>query len=565
MIVQNSSLWIVFHKMRMPFIVIILTYTISITGLLIIEGVDSNGNPYHMSIFDAFYFITYTATTIGFGETPYEFTYAQRLWVSFCVYLTVIGWFYGVGALISLLQNKMFLHEISRVRFKRQVKAIRKKYIILLGYNYITSEIIKRLLDADIRAVVIEKDEERVNSLILESYTPTVPVLLDNVHSPKSLEAAGISRLNCKAVVSLFNNDALNLRIGIVSKLLNKNITLAVKATHPKSVNNLNDINAEIIVNPFVTIANELKMAIQSPHLLKLEKWLYQIDTLDAHMPKLPIGRYIVCGFGRMGQSIYRTLKDEKEVDLFFIERNKKKLDGLSERELQNFIVADADDKEVLEQAGVKEAVAIVAFTNNDTVNISILATARKLNSSILTLAREDEMDDVSIFSNAQMNYLFMPSKIIINKITNALINPLADQFARCIMEKDEAWAMHLVKDLLQKIDNAPLLYEMTINEQEAPEVINFLEKSELMLSIFQVSLHNRHQHNNVIPLLLLRSDDTIVLPHWNMPIRQDDKILFACDAYAQNDIEYIAQNPYEFYYALTGEEKTIFKQKVFK
>lgn len=562
---KNSSLWMVLHKMRIPFIVIIVTYTIAIIGLLIIEGVDNEGNAYHMSIFDAFYFITYTATTIGFGETPYEFTYAQRLWVTFCIYLTVIGWFYGVGALVSLLQNKLFLHEISRVRFKRQVKAIRKKYIILLGYNYITSEIINKLLDADIRAVVIEKDEERVNSLILESYTPTVPVLLSNVHSPKALEAAGITRHNCKAVVSLFENDALNLRTAIVSKLLNKNISLAIKATSEKSASNLEDINTDVVVNPFSTIANELKMAIQSPNLLKLEKWIYKIDTLDAHMPTLPNGRYIVCGFGRMGRSVYEQLKHESNIELVFVERNKNKLKGLSEQEHSQFVIADADDKEVLESIGVKDAAAIVAFTNNDTVNISILATAKKLNNDIITLAREDEMDDLSIFSNAQINYLFMPSKILINKITNALINPLSDQFARCLYLQDEKWATHLVRELVQKIDKEPLLFELTINEQEAHEVNKFLEKGCLELGIFQVSLHNRNQHNNVIPLLLLRQEESMVLPSWNTPIQAEDKILFACDAHAQDNIEYIAQNPYEFYYALTGEEKTIFKKRLYK
>lgn len=73
--------------MRTPFLVIILTYTISIVGLLIIDGVDSEGNVYKLSIFDAFYFISYTATTIGFGETPFAFTYPQRIWVSISIFL----------------------------------------------------------------------------------------------------------------------------------------------------------------------------------------------------------------------------------------------------------------------------------------------------------------------------------------------------------------------------------------------------------------------------------------------------------------------------------------------
>ena len=35
-----------------------------------------------MGFFDAFYFMSYTATTIGFGELPQAFNDAQRMWVT---------------------------------------------------------------------------------------------------------------------------------------------------------------------------------------------------------------------------------------------------------------------------------------------------------------------------------------------------------------------------------------------------------------------------------------------------------------------------------------------------
>ena len=59
-----------------------------------------------MGFFDAFYFMSYTATTIGFGELPYPFTDAQRLWVTVTIYLTVIGWAYAIGSLLALLQDR---------------------------------------------------------------------------------------------------------------------------------------------------------------------------------------------------------------------------------------------------------------------------------------------------------------------------------------------------------------------------------------------------------------------------------------------------------------------------
>jgi len=62
------------------------------------------------------------------------------------------------------------------------------------------------------------------------------------------------------------------------------------------------------IENPFAIISYQIHLAINAPTILKLEKWLYQIDTLDAKTLKLPKGLYIVCGFGRMGKALYKTL-----------------------------------------------------------------------------------------------------------------------------------------------------------------------------------------------------------------------------------------------------------------
>jgi len=558
--VKNSSLWIVLHKMRMPAIVIIITYTVSIVGLLLIEGMDDQGNPYQMSIFDAFYFITYTASTIGFGETPFAFTYSQKIWVTFCIYFTVIGWFYGVGALVSLLQNKMLIEEVAKLKFRWQVKAIKRRFIIILGFNYVTSEILKKAIEADIRTVIIEQDQNRANNLILENYTPTVPILVADAKDQNSLLEAGIDRGNCKAVVSLFDDDELNLTVAVKSKLINKNVALAIKSSSSNHTENLQDVDVEIIVNIFEIIAKELKMAINAPHLLKLEKWLYKIDKLDARVPKLPRGKYIICGYGRLGKHIYKVLKNE-EIDLHFIEIDEEKAKGLSENELSRITFANADDKKVQIKAGIRDTVAIFAFTNNNTVNLSIIATANKLNPEIITMAREDKSDDFSIFSNADIDYLFIPSKIMYNKTTNALLNPLSDMFISTFVDQHEIWAQKLVRRLIETIHSDPCIYELTINKSEAPQIYRAISRGvEIKLELFSTSLHNRIQRNNAIPLLLVRNNEKFMLPDGNVKIKHEDRLLFACDNNAKSDIEYISQHIYEFKYALTGEERKLFK-----
>lgn len=559
---RNSSLFIILQKMRKPFLVIIVTYTISIIGFLFIGGKDSSGNFYQMTMFDAFYFVSYTATTIGFGEIPYAFTYPQRIWVTISTFLTVLGWFYSIGTLVSLLQDKLFLQELERARFLKQIKNLNEKFIIILGYNQITRKIIIKAIEQGIRAVVIEKDSLKIEKLMLENFTPMVPVLYSESFNVRVLESAGLKKKNCKAIVSLFDDDALNLKITLISKTLNKSVKVAVKSTTINQTENLKDLDAQIIVNPFSIISSEIKMALTAPNLFKLEKWLYKIDDLNANLPIFPKGLYVICGYGRMGAKIFEKL-DKNNVEVKFIEINKERNKELSKDEKNYVIFGDADDRELLEEIGIKDAVAIIAATNDDTTNLSILATARKLNPNIITMARENDLADDFLFKSAKVNHIFTPSKILVNKITNALMNPLCDEFLKLIIKENNEWATKLVTRLVKEIDENPLVMTIEINLENTPEIYKHLnEKNVLNLNILSTSLHNNSQSNNIVPLLLQRENDIMLLPSWEIEIKIGDKILLACDEHAKNDIEYICQNIYEFYYALTGKEKrTIFKR----
>jgi len=546
--------------MRRPFLVLILTFSISIIGLLIIDGVDANGETYKLTIFDAFYFVTYTATTIGFGETPYEFTYSQRLWVSFTVYLSVLGWFYSVGTLISILQDKIFLTELARGKFRRQIKGLNEKYIIILGYNHTTNAIIKRVLRKGFRVVVIEKDEQKAHELYFDNHITTVPILVADAFNAQVFIEAGIESKYCKAVVSIFEDDNLNLRVSLTTKLLNKKITLAVKSTTQHHTDNLKDLGVNIIKNPFQIVASHMELAIKAPNLLKLERWLHKQGGLDIPVTEFPKGKYIVCGYGRLGNYIYKML-ESNGIDITFIEVDTVKTSKLSQDKQKHILIADGDDKHILVDAGIEEAQVLIAGTDDDTVNLSILATAKKLNPNILTIARENEMDDFSIFHNAKIDYLFIPETTLINNISNALINPLIDKLVNQILLQDEKWGQHLVRTIIEEINPNPIVYNITINSSQAPEIFNVLENDKIInLSIFHKSLYNYKQKNNIIPLLLYRDKEYTLMPSWDINLQKNDQLLFACDENGKSDMEFIAQNIYEFHYVYTNSEKNTIK-----
>ncbi len=556
---KNSSLWIILQRMRTPFLVIVITYTISIVGLLIIPGVDNNGNTYHMSIFDAFYFITYTATTIGFGETPYAFTYPQRMWVSFSIYFNVLGWFYSIGSLLALLQDKLFIQELAKNRFKRQINNLKEKYILVLGYNLITSEIIKKAIDSGIRAVVIEKDQAKVHELLLENFTPPVPILNADAYNPQALEIAGINSIYCKAVVSLFQDDALNLRIALTAKLLNPKVRLAVKATTQSDTENLQDFGVDIIENPFEIIASQTKKALNAPHLLKLERWIYGSIKLSDSFMKFPTGKYVMCGFGRMGEVIYKVLK-ENDLEVKCIEKDISKLKYLTEDEKDDISFVESYDKKSLINVGVKDARYIIVGTKNDTTNLSIALTAKKINPNIITIVRENEMEDFSIFQTDKIDHILMPSRILIDKTINAIIRPSADLFVKNLDTLSEKDAQRIIKSLLE-IDNDPILFELKVTKNESFELYKRLnEQLDIKLDLLRQSLKDKDHTNNVFVFMILRKSGEIMLPSWDEKLKKDDIVLIGCDQHAFEEIEFIANNFHEFEFAYFGKDHSVLK-----
>jgi hypothetical protein len=131
--------------------------------------------PQPLSFFHAFYFISYTATTIGFGEIPNAFSDAQRMWVIVCIYLSVVGWSYSVITLIGLLQDKGFQNTLTTSRFVRRVRRLKEPFYLVCGCGE-TGNLICRNFDRLGQAfVVLEKDELRVEELDLQDFKTDTP------------------------------------------------------------------------------------------------------------------------------------------------------------------------------------------------------------------------------------------------------------------------------------------------------------------------------------------------------------------------------------------------------
>jgi len=547
---NEQIIWIILKRLRTPFLIIIATFSISIVGLVLIPGLDDSGHVYHMTFFDAFYFVSYMASTIGFGESPYTFNYEQRIWVSFAIYFTVIGWFYGIGATVSLMQDESLKKAMHRNTFRRHVKRLRTSFYIILGYNSITKSIINKINGDDYRVVVLEKNEDKIDELVLENFYPSVPAFVGNATKQQMLKIAGIHHKNCVGVISLFEDDMVNSQIATICKILNKKIDVIVKATSPQQVKHFENMGLEHTKNPFDIISKRIFYGITAPHIWLLEMWVYGHILKLKKRDKFPKGRYIVYGYGRMGHAIIDGLK---KANIEYVTKDLNTQAYIKEK--NTTIFGDDEDMQSLIDLGVRESVCIIAGTKDDLLNLTILNSAKQLNPNIFTIARENSLDDLNIFKAAKINKIYVVEKLLADVTYNFIARPLADLFIIEARKKDEEWAKVIVNMLNNITGMNPMYFETKVDEEHAYALsIKLHDNQEVTLANLRRSRADRGELLHIVYLLLKRGDEIYLMPDSNTKLHLGDELLIVSDEENYDDFEYIVNNLYELEYVLGYE-----------
>jgi Trk K+ transport system NAD-binding subunit len=547
---NDQIIWIVLRRLRTPFIVLIITFSVTIIGLILIPGVDDAGHEYHMTFFDAFYFVSYMASTIGFGEAPYTFTYPQRIWVSFAIYFTVIGWFYGIGAIVSLIQDEGLKKAIERNRFSKQILHLNEPFYIIFGYNSITKSIIERLNGRGYRVVVLDRDEKAIDDLVLENFYPHVPAFNGDATNQQMLKIAGIHQKNCLGVISLFESDMKNSQIATICKLLNKKLDIIVKATSPQQVEHFKNMNLKHIKNPFSIISKRIYYSITSPHIWLLEMWMYGHILKLRKRDYLPKGRYIICGHGRMGQAIQIGL-EKAGVEYVCYDINSKEY----KQKNNTTIYGAQEDVEELIKLGIKKSDCIIAATKDDLFNLTLLNKAKQLNPNIFTVARENSLEELNMFQAAKINRIYVVEKILADATYNYIARPLSDIFIREARKRDEEWAAVIVNMLNNVTGMNPEYFELKIVPETAYALSMRLENKEtITLANLRRSREDRNELLKIVYLLLKRGNEVFLMPDSSMELRLGDELLIVSDHNNYEDFEYIINNYYELEYVLGYE-----------
>jgi len=548
---MSPATFLILRRMRTPLLFLIGTYAVAVGGLVMMPGPVVDGVPQHMSFFHAFYVISYTATTIGFGELPYPFSDAQRMWTTLSIYLTVVAWLNGIGTIIGLLQDPAYRQARTSQHFARDVRRLRDRFYLVCGFGDTGSLLVRALTDRGKRAVAIDLDPQRINFLAVQDYDSYVPGLCGDAAVPENLTAGGLRSPRCTAVVALTNDDQVNLTIAIAGKLLHPEMRLISRASTLDAAINMASFDTDYIINPFQSFADHLALALRAPSVWLLHEWLTGVPNTTLTEPRYPPhGTWIVCGYGRFGKAIVRQLRREG-VSVVIVEADPVRTG------CESCVQGRGTEEETLAEAGVFAAAGIVAGTDNDANNLSIVMTARAMNPGLFVVIRQNRHANDALFQAAGADLVMHVSEILVHEIIALITAPSLSRFLARTRKQGKAWTNELVSRISAVTEElVPEIWEIRVGDRQARAVTRALRAGKpVSVGDLLKDHHDRTQVLPCIPLMLSRGDHAQLLPSEVARVEIGDHLLFCGKTTAASAMDWTLQNDKVLHYVLTGRE----------
>ncbi|SHK81394.1 voltage-gated potassium channel [Maribacter aquivivus] len=172
-------------------------------------------------------------------------------------------------------------------------------------------------------------------------------------------------------------------------------------------------VTSVFIVGFAISIVTEYLLSRNSVELLKKKKMKNAIANLNQHV--------IVCGFGRNGMQAAERLKAYKRP-FVVIEKDKEVIERYEEDVL--FIEGDANDDDVLLEAGIERSKYLIATLPDDAANLFVVLSARQMKKNLFIISRASLVNSQKKLILAGANKVIMPDKIGGDHMASLVVMP---------------------------------------------------------------------------------------------------------------------------------------------
>lgn len=217
-------------------------------------------------------------------------------------------------------------------------------------------------------------------------------------------------------------------------------------------------LGSVVIVGYALSIITEYILSKNDFEELKYKKMQKKIDSFKNHV--------IICGYGRNGKQAARKLAAHGRP-FVIIEKNKEVEQRLLFDEVP-YVLGNANEDEVLLQAGVDRASCFISALPNDADNLFVVLSTRQMNQNINIISRASQESSYDKLKFAGANNVILPDKI----------------------GGDHMASLVVVPGLMEFIDNLSIVGKSNINIEEV--AVEKLYKSKNVRTIRDLDLRRK-------------------------------------------------------------------------
>lgn len=420
-----------------------------------------------------FYWTLTVMSTLGFGDI----TFTSDLGRIFSVVVLLSG----MVSLLILLPFTFiqffyapWLEAQSKARAPRKLPEDAHDHIIITHYNPITRALMNKLEQYNYSYVLLERELAKA----LEYHDQGYNVVFGDLDDPETYVKLRITQAT---MVVATGSDMVNSNICNTVRELDEDVTIVAMANSPDSIDLLKMAGSNHVIRMGDMMGRALSrrtigqdsrvhvigrfdqlviaeaMAYQTPLVgktLKESKLREQMginlvgiwergkflkphpelqiknesilimagspDQLRTYDECMAIYRFsenpvIIAGAGRVGRGIAEAF-DERGLDYRIIDKNPDRI-----KDDKRYILGTAEDFNVLEKAGIREAPCILITTHDDDMNIYLTIYARKLRPNIQIISRSTLQRNVSTLHRAGADFVLSYATMGASAIFNVL------------------------------------------------------------------------------------------------------------------------------------------------
>ena len=147
---------------------------------------------------------------------------------------------------------------------------------------------------------------------------------------------------------------------------------------------------------------------------------------MERYVKKLK-DHFIICGLGDIGREVAREFSRSKQP-FVVIEKDPDRPGHLQDLDVP-FVHGDAEDENVLEQAGIHQARGLVAALPNEADNVYVVLTARQMNNKLTIVAKAGEESTGHKLRKAGADRVVTPSQIAGRRMAATMLRPTVVNF----------------------------------------------------------------------------------------------------------------------------------------